>query len=169
MMARSREYGMKDEFDLWLEGELGKGYVPFSATPPPAGAPYRAGVHAAGHHRLPRGRAARVAIVAAAVALALMATTAFAAAAATGSANPQAWGQYVKDAVSTCKSDLASGQHGIGECVRAIAGQKGAQERNQNSNGHGAGQNHPGQGGPPSGVPSGPPSAAPSGPRSGRP
>ena len=33
---------MKDEFDLWLEGELGKGYVPFSSTPPPAGAPYRA-------------------------------------------------------------------------------------------------------------------------------
>ena len=149
---------MKDEFDLWLEGELGKGYLPFSATPPPAGAPYRAGVHAAGPRRLPRARAA---IVAAAVAIGLMGTTAFAAAAVTGSANPQVWGQYVSDAVSTCKSQLGSGQHDIGKCVSAIARQKGAQERNQHSNGHGASQDHPGQGGPPSGVPSGPPSGRP--------
>ena len=157
-MAQSSEYAMKDEFDLWLEGELGKGYVPFSSTPPPAGAPYRAGVHAARHRRLPRTRAA---IVAAAVAIGLMGTTAFAAAAATGSANPQVWGQYVSDAVSTCKSQLESGQHDIGKCVSAIARQKGAQQRNQHSSGHGASQNHPGLGGPPSGVPSGPPSGRP--------
>lgn len=160
-MARSSEYEMKDDFDLWLEGELGKGYVPFSATPLPAGAPYRAGVHAPGLRRLPRGRAARAAIVAAAVAIGLMGTTAFAAAAATGSANPQVWGQYVEDAVSTCKSELGSGQHDIGKCVSAIARQKGAQERNQHSNGHGASQNRPGQSGPPSGLPGGPPSGRP--------
>jgi hypothetical protein len=160
-MAQSSEYGMKDEFDLWLEDELGKGYVPFSATPPHAGASYRAGVHAAGRRRLPRGRAARAVIVAAAIAIGLMGTTAFVAAAATGSANPQVWGQYVNDAVSTCKSELGSGQHDIGKCVSAIARQKGAQERNQHSNGHGASQNHPGQGSPPSGVPSGPPSGRP--------
>ena len=149
---------MKDEFDLWLEGELSKGYLPFSATPPPAGAPYRAGVHAAGHRRLPRARAA---IVGAAVAIGLMGTTAFAAAAVTGSVNPQVWGQHMVDAVSTCKSELGSGQQGIGKCVSAIARQKGAQERNQHSNGQGAGQNHPGHGGPPSGVPGGPPSSTP--------
>ena len=152
-MAESSEYGMKDEFDLWLEGELGKGYVPFSAIPPPPGAPYRAGVHAAGRRRLPRARAA---IVAAAVAIGLMGTTAFAAAAVTGSVHPQVWGQHVEDAVSTCKSELGSGQHGIGQCVSAIARQKGAQERNQHSNGHGAGH-----GGPPSGVPGGPPGSTP--------
>ena len=152
---------MKDEFDLWLEGELGKGYVPFSATPPPAGAPYRAGVHAAGLRRLPRGHAARAAIVAAAVAIGLTATTAFAAATVTGSANAQVWGQYVADVVTTCKSELGSGQHDIGKCVSAIARQKGAQERNQHSKGQGASQNHPGQGGPPSGVPGGPPSGRP--------
>src|SRR5712691_523002 len=157
-MAQSSEYGMKDEFDLWLEGELGKGYIPFDATPPPSGAPYRAGVYAAGHRRLPRAKAA---ILVAAVAIGLMATTAFAAAAVTGSANPQVWGQHVKDAVATCKSELGSGQHDIGKCVSAIARQKGAQERSQHSNGHGASQNHPGQGGPPSGVPSGSPSGRP--------
>jgi hypothetical protein len=160
-MAQSSDYGMKDEFDLWLEGELDKGYVPFSATPPPTGAPYRAGVHAAGRHGLPRGRAARAAIVAATVAIGLMGTTAFAATAVTGSANPQVWGQYVNDAVSTCKSELGSGEHNIGRCVSAIARQKGTQERNQHSIGHGASQNHPGQGGPSSGVPSGPPSGRP--------
>jgi hypothetical protein len=157
-MAQATDYGMKNEFDLWLEGELGKGYIPFSATPLPGGAPYRTRVTAAGRRRLPRARAA---IVAAAVAIGLMGTTAFAAAAVTGSTNPQVWGQYVSDAVSTCKSQLGSGQHDIGKCVSAVARQKGAQERNQHSNGHGASQNHPGQGGPPSGVPSGPPSGRP--------
>jgi len=152
---------MKDEFDVWLEDELEKGYVPFSATPSPAGAPYRAGVHAADRNRLPRGRTARAAIVVAAVAIGLMGTTAFAAASVTGTANPQVWGQYVEDAVSTCKSSLGSGQHDIGKCVSAIARQKGAQKRNQHSNGRGASQNHPGQGGPPSGVPGGPPSGRP--------
>ena len=157
-MAQSSEYGMKDEFDLWLEGELGKGYVRFSATPPPAGAPYRAGVHAARHRRLPRAKAA---LVTAAVALGLMGTTAFAAAAVTGSVNPQAWGQHVRDAVSICKSELGSGQHDIGKCVNAIARQTGAQQRNQHSNGQGASQNHPGHGGPPSWAPGGPPNSTP--------
>jgi hypothetical protein len=160
-MARSSEYGMKDEFDLWLEDQLGKGYVPFSATPPPAGAPYRAGVHAAELRRLPRGRAARAAIVAAAVAIGLIGTTALAATAVTGSANPQVWGQHVKDAVTTCKSELGSGEHGIGACVRAIAHQKGTQERDQHSNGNGAGQARPSPKGRPSGNPGGPPNSRP--------
>lgn len=160
-MAQSSEYGMKDEFDLWLEDELRKGYVPFSATPPPAGAPYRAGVDAAELRRLPRGRAARAAIVAAAVAIGLIGTTALAATAVTGSANPQVWGQHVKDAVTTCKSELGSGEHGIGACVRAIAHQKGTQERDQRSNGNGAGQARPSPKGRPSGNPGGPPSSRP--------
>ena len=144
---------MKDEFDLWLEDELGKGYVAFRSMPLRSGAPYRTGEHAPEVERRPRARAIKAAIVVAAVAIGLMATTALAATAVTGSANPQAWGQYVQDAVSTCKSELGSGQHGIGQCVSAIARQKGAQERTQNSNGHGASQSHPGQGGPPSGRP----------------
>jgi hypothetical protein len=96
-----------------------------------------------------------------AAALGLMATTVLAAAAVTGSANPQAWGQYVSDAVSTCKSELTGGQHGIGQCVRAIARQKGSQERNQHSNGNGNGKAHATPKGRPTGVPGGPPSNRP--------
>jgi hypothetical protein len=159
-MGESSDDEMNDEFDLWLTDELGKGFIPFSATPLPAGAPYRAGADVTGI-RSPRGRAARVATLVVAVAIGLMATTVLAAAAVTGSANPQAWGQYVNNAVSTCKSELANGQHGIGQCVRAIARQKGPQESNQHSNGAGAGKTHPSPKGRPSGVPGGPPSSQP--------
>ena len=161
-MGQSSDYAMNDEFDLWLKDELGKGYASISAAPPPAGAPYRAAAHAT-ITRGPRGRAARAATVVLAVAIGLMATTVLAAAAVTGSANPQAWGQYVSDTVSTCKSELANGQHGIGQCVRAIARQKGPQESNQhsNGNGNGNGKTHPSPKGRPIGVPGGPPSTSP--------
>jgi hypothetical protein len=158
-MAQSSEQGMSDEFDLWLESQLDQGYARISSTRPPAGAPYRAGRHATGFRRLPRP--ARAAIVAVAVAIGLIGSTALAAAAVTGSANPQAWGQYVSDAVATCKSELASGQHGIGQCVRAIANQKGSQERDQHSNGNGSGKPHPSPKGAPSGVPGGRPNTTP--------
>jgi hypothetical protein len=150
---------MNDEFDLWLNDELGKGYAAFRAAQPPAGAPYRATAPAPN----PRGRAARAAMVVLAVAIGLMATTMLAAAAVTGSANPQVWGQYVSDAVSTCKNELANGQHGIGKCVSAIARQKGSQQSNQHSNasGNGASKSHPSPKGRPSGLPSGPPSTRP--------
>ena len=150
---------MSDDFDLWLKDELGKGYASFRAAPAPAGAPYRSAALAGS----PRSRAARAAMVVLAVAIGLLATTVLAAAAVTGSANPQAWGQYVSDAVSACKSELASGQHGIGQCVQAIARQKGPQESNQHSNsgGSGSSKSHPSPKGRPSGVPGGPPSTRP--------
>jgi hypothetical protein len=161
-MGRPGDHGMNDEFDLWLNDELGKGYAPFQAVSPPAGAPYRS--HAS-ITRGTRGRGARAAIVVVAAAIGLVATSVLAAAAVTGSANPQAWGQYVSDAVSTCKSELASGQHGIGQCVRAIARQKGSDESNQHSNGNGNGtsngKTHPTPKGRPTGVPGGPPSTRP--------
>jgi hypothetical protein len=157
-MGRPGDYAMNDEFDLWLKDELGKGYAPFRAVSPSAGAPYRS--HASVGRGL-HGRGARVAIVVVATAIGLMATTVLAAAAVTGSANPQAWGQYVSDAVSTCKSELASGQHGIGQCVRAIARQKGSNESTQHSNGNGNGKTHPTPRGRPTGVPGGPPSTRP--------
>jgi hypothetical protein len=160
-MGESIDHAMSDEFDLWLKDELGKGYAPFRAVSPPAGAPYRSQALARG----PRGRGARAAIIVVAAAIGLMATTVLAAAAVTGSANPQAWGQYVSDAVSTCKSELVSGQHGIGQCVRAIARQKGPNESNQHSNGNGSGasngKTHPTPKGRPTGVPGGPPSTRP--------
>jgi hypothetical protein len=159
-MGRPGDYAMNDEFELWLNDELGRGYAPFRVVLPPAGAPYRS------HASITSGpwsRGARAAIVVVAAALGLMATTVLAAAAVTGSANPQAWGQYVSGAVSTCKSELASGQHGIGQCVSAIARQKGPQESNQHSNGNGNSNSkvHPSPKGRPSGVPGGPPSTRP--------
>jgi hypothetical protein len=143
---------MTDEFDLWLEDELGKGYARLSTTSPPAGAPYRTEAPSTGFRGLPR--AARAAIVIAAVAIGLIGSTALAAATVTGSANPQAWGQYVKDAVSTCKSELGNGQHGIGQCVRAFAHQKGSHgDDHSNGNGNGSGKTHPSPKGRPSGTP----------------
>ena len=155
-MGRPGDRALNDAFDFWLKDELGKGYAPFRAVAPPPGAPYRS--HASVSPR-PRSRGARAAIVVVAAALGLMATTVLAAAAVTGSANPQAWGQYVSDAVSTCKSELTSGQHGIGQCVSAIARQKGPKESNQHSNGNG--KTHPTPKGRPTGVPGGPPSTRP--------
>ena len=52
-----------------------------------------------------------------------------AAAVASDSANPADWGKTVTAAVATCKSQLSDGQHGIGQCVSAIASRKGQQER----------------------------------------
>jgi len=47
-------------------------------------------------------------------------------AATTGSLNPADWGQQVKQQVDTCKAELASGQHGIGDCVSSFASQHGS-------------------------------------------
>jgi hypothetical protein len=157
LMGQSGDYAMNEDFDLWLNDELGKGYAPFRAVSPPAGAPYRS--HAI--TRAGRGRGARAAIVVGAAAIGLMATAVLAAAAVTGSASPQAWGQYVSDAVGTCKSELAGGQHGIGQCVRAIARQRGSQESNQHSKGSGNSKAHPTPKGRPTGVAGGPPSTRP--------
>ena len=95
-----------------------------------------------------------------------------AATAATGTTNPAVWGKTVTAAVATCKDKLTDSQHGIGQCVSAVAKQKGAEERAKHSE---AGETHPTgkptdlpggkpsslPGGPPTGVPAGPPSSVP--------
>src|SRR5579859_7293349 len=78
---------------------------------------------------------------------------------ATGSPNPVVWGQTVTAAVASCKAGLATGQHGIGDCVSAVAKQKGQQERNAHSAASSARENHPT--GEPSGLPTGQPSGLP--------
>ncbi|HEY7199699.1 MAG TPA: hypothetical protein VIC57_05790 [Candidatus Dormibacteraeota bacterium] len=55
--------------------------------------------------------------------------TAAAAAAATHSTNPATWGQTVTDAVASCKSQLGEGEHGIGQCVSAVAKKHGQAQR----------------------------------------
>ena len=145
-MAQMADYLSAGQFDSWLEGELGKGFIPFSQKPAPAGAPYRASLSK------PKWMASRMAVLVAVV-IGLLGTGAIAAGAATGSPNPLVWGQHVKDAVATCKSELASGQLGIGQCVSAFAHQKGAQNGPKKSNGQGNGKKRSGQAGPPSGIP----------------
>ncbi len=139
---------MSDKFDGWLEGELAEGYTRFGNRRLPAGTAYRSS------ERIRSTRlATKVAVVFAAIVLALAATTAIAAAAATGSPNPVVWGQFMRNAVTTCKDKLQSGQHGIGDCVSAAARQKGAQEREQHSKGQGHGRPSPRQSGSPSSAP----------------
>src|SRR6266566_6036073 len=41
----------------------------------------------------------------------------------TGSANPAVWGQTVNAAVTNCRDRLIGGEHGIGQCVSAVAKQ----------------------------------------------
>lgn len=46
-----------------------------------------------------------------------------------------AFGQQVKAQVAACKTHLAQGAHGIGDCVSDFAQQHGAQQRQQHSHG----------------------------------
>jgi hypothetical protein len=69
------------------------------------------------------------ATVALAAAALLVGGGAAAATAATGSTDPTVWGKTVTAAVATCKGHLLADQHGIGQCVSAVAKQKGAEER----------------------------------------
>lgn len=57
-----------------------------------------------------------------------------AAAAASHSANPGAFSRSISEAVEACKSKLASGQHGIGDCVSAAAKHHGQERRAEHAN-----------------------------------
>ena len=134
-MGQMGEHLVADEFDTWLHDEFAREFVRFSQRPPPSGARYRAATSQRLSRRLKLG------LLAAAVAVGLLGTGSLAAAAVTGSTNPQVWGQFMNDVVTSCKDQLASGQHGIGQCVSAAAHRKGTQNRDQPSNsGQGGGQ-----------------------------
>jgi hypothetical protein len=70
--------------------------------------------------------------------------------ASTGSADPGVWGKTVSAAVASCKDQRTEGQHGIGQCVSAVAKEKGEQQRalhsasaaRENHQGTPTGQNH---------------------------
>ena len=132
---------MRQDFDRWLEQELGRNLAPIGSRPARPG-PARYQASRVGGLTFPR----KVAASLAAPTVALAAGGAAAAAASTGSVNPQVWGQRVEAAVASCKAEL-QGQHGIGACVSAIARQHGAQMRTQ----HGA--RDLGQGGVHAGTP----------------
>jgi hypothetical protein len=106
-----------------LEFELHRVLDPLSGEPVP---PLRAPV---------RGHLGRTLAGGAGAALSLKLLTGVAAAAAvvtvagvatTGSINPVDWGQQVSQGVAACKQDLATGQHGIGDCVSDLASTHGS-------------------------------------------
>ena len=107
--------------------------------------------------------------VAAAAAIALTAAGGAVAtkAAVTGNPNPLNWGSTVTQQVQSCKTALATGQHGIGSCVSSTAKQHGQQERQSHAPAtprHPAGPRstspaHPT--GPPATHPTGPPATHP--------
>jgi hypothetical protein len=67
--------------------------------------------------------------------LAGLLATAGATGVAAAAASNGAFGQQVKEQVQDCKAQLASGTHGIGDCVSDFAQQHGAQQRQQHSQG----------------------------------
>jgi hypothetical protein len=72
----------------------------------------------------------------------------------TGSINPVIWGQTITQTVETCTDNLANtGDHGIGQCVSAVAKTHGSQvasaarhHGDDNANGNGSGSSGTGNG-----------------------
>jgi len=132
---------MTAKFDLWLADELDRTLTPIVSQP---ARPGQARYQATRTHRRSIGRKAVLSLAMATMALGASAVLA----AASGSLNPQAWGQQVGSAVQQCKTDLQPGLHGIGACVSAFARQHGQQMQTQHGANGAAGQkpggNHPG-------------------------
>jgi hypothetical protein len=134
-----------DDFDNWLEAELDKGFARSRVQSQARADGYQSLIARPGRSR--RGGAngrpfvGKAAMALAAATLSLGTVGAAAATAVTHSANPQAWGQQVENAVADCKAALSPGQHGIGECVSAFAKQHGS--ANSAGHGHGKKKSHP--------------------------
>ena len=106
-----------------LETELHRVLDPLAALPIPARrqAPGRTGIRA-----LVGGAGAALTFKLLTGVAAAAAAVTITGAAATGSLNPADWGQQVAEQVASCKAKLASGQHGIGDCVSSFASQHGS-------------------------------------------
>jgi hypothetical protein len=123
---------MGDNFDRWLEDELGKR---LDSIDPGYVAPRYLASGRRGSHRgrvgflaglpLPALLTTKVA-AASMVVLAATGTGVAVKTVTTGTANPLVWGQQVKTQVDKCKDALPAGQHGIGECVSTFATQHGS-------------------------------------------
>jgi hypothetical protein len=167
------------DFDELLERELRRRVGGLLGPSPGVGqAAYRA-VTATGGKRMPllsslaAAASSRAAIGLATAALVIgggTATVAF----ASDSPNPTTWGKTVTDAITTCTGQLKDGQHGIGQCVSAIAKRKGVEERASHA-ASAARENQPSSipsghpTGKPTGLPTGPPTSPPGGKPSGVP
>ena len=128
-----------DGFDRWLEQQLQNEAARASGpNPTPSQAEYHATYLNGGLHMSFLAKAAAVVSTKGAVGigvalLAIGAAGAATEAAATGSANPTNWGSNVVSTVRACKLALQPGQHGIGQCVSAIAKQHGKEVSSSHS------------------------------------
>ena len=111
---------MAAKFDQWLEDELSGTLTPIVSRP---ARPGQARYQTSRRGPLPLGRKAVVGLAVAAMAVLGSGVLA----AASGSLNPQVWGQQVQTAVEQCQAALRPGQHGIGDCVSAFARNHGEQ------------------------------------------
>ena len=128
---------MTAKFDQWLEDELDRTLTPIVSQP---ARPSQARYQVTRTHRLSIGRKAVVSLGIATMALGASAVLAT----ASGSLNPQAWGQQVSSAVQQGKTDLHPGLHGIGACVSAFARHHGQQMQTQHGANGAPGQKHGG-------------------------
>ena len=169
------------DFDAFLERELRLRVGALRGSRPEIGqAAYRA-VAAIGGNTMPllsslTTAASSKAAVGLATAALVVGGGSVAAAAASNSTNPADWGKTVTAAVANCKSQRTDSQHGIGQCVSAIASKKGQEERAAHaassareqepagqSSGHASGTAQTHSSGAPTSHPSGKPTDVPSG------
>jgi hypothetical protein len=121
-----------DNFDRWLGQQLQQSAsVHHGPRPMPAQANYRATrIPGALVLALPAKVAALVttkAAVGLTAGMLAMGVAGAGEAVVTSSSNPSDWGMQVVQQVQKCKSALAPGAHGIGQCVSAFASQHGQQ------------------------------------------
>jgi hypothetical protein len=119
------------QFEQWLEDHLQRA---LSARPGPSPLATQASYHAASltggtmslTSSIVTALTSKAAVGVTAAVLVVGGGTAAAGIAATGSANPGDWNMGVSQAVQNCKDRLASGEHGIGQCVASYARHHGA-------------------------------------------
>lgn len=122
-----------NEIERELEFELHRVLDPISRVPIPA---RRSPVAVTWTRRLMGGTGGALAFKLAAGVVAAAAAATVVTAAATGTLNPTQVSQGISQKVENCKDSLQDGQHGIGQCVSAIAQHHGSSQSGDNTNGH---------------------------------
>ena len=174
--------GQDPGFENWLDRALNGLGSPPAPSPLPVNAAYHAAFLSGGTSMsmtasLAAAITSKVAAGIAAGAIVAGGAGAVVATSTTGSTDPAVWGKTVTAAVATCKDKAAAeNQHGIGQCVSAVAKEKGVAERAKHQakpdeatkpdvkpSEHPTGKPSDAPGGKPSDVPGGKPSGVPSG------
>jgi hypothetical protein len=129
-----------DDFEREIEFELRRAVDPMVAAPIPPRRTVRS--RATRTRAIVGGAGAAVALKLVSGVVAAAAAVTVAGAATTGSLDPAIWGQQVSTRVEQCKAELATGRHGIGDCVSSFAKTHGAavaSEARHRGLGHGNG------------------------------